>query len=328
MTIIAYANPYSNQTFLGFFVTLISRLLGLLSGDDLSLATDEVQVLVLGAIAVSGGLIGTFLVLRQMAMLANSLSHTILVGIVFAYYLMLKDGAAMHGPLPLSALLVASLVMGLLTTFLTQGMSQLFRLQADASTGLVFSSLFALGIVLVTLLLRSAHIGSEVVMGNADGLTSADIPAVYVVLALNVISLLLFFKEFKITSFDPGLARSVGISVPFFTYLLMTQVSLTTVAAFRAVGVLMLLAFLTGPPLTARFLTHRLKVQIALSCLLGLIAALIGVALSRHLYSVYDLAVSTGGLVVCVITFQFVFVATLTFTRGMLYFKGSPVEVK
>lgn len=281
-------NPYTGQTFFSFFVVLLKRLF---TGQVAHLAADEVQILVLLAVAASAALVGTFLVLRKMSMLANSLSHTILLGIVIAFFF---GGGQL-------SLLLASLFMGLVTTFLTQFLTEKAHLQEDASLGLVFTTLFAMGIVAVTLLTRSAHIGLEAVMGNVDALQPSDIGFVFIIFLINVAVILIFFKEYQLTSFDPGLARALGFSTPFFSYLLMSQVSITAIGAFRAVGVLMFLAFITGPVLTARLLTHNLKKLLTIALGLGCLASLIGVALARHFLTVFDMALSTGGLVVCVI---------------------------
>src|SRR5262249_2578697 len=123
----------------------------------------------------------------------------------------------------------------------------------------------------------------------------------YLILLMNVALFLLFYKEYQLTTFDPTLARSLGFSVAFYNYLLMVQVSATVIGAFRAVGVLMVLAFITGPALSARLLTHSLKKMLVLSVLLGCLAAIAGVALSRHLLTVYSITLSTGGIVVSVI---------------------------
>jgi manganese/zinc/iron transport system permease protein len=300
-----YYNPYSGQNFFGFFMVLLQRLWMFLCG-NLSfqdLATDEIQLLVLMGVAASAALVGSFLVLRKMTMLANSLSHTILLGIVGAYLLMRFSDS--HEALSLQSMLVASILTGLFTAFLTEFLTKTARLQEDASTGIVFTSLFALGIVLLTLLTRNVHIGIEVVMGNVDGLQREDLKLVFLILGMNLLLFFLFFKEFKITTFDSALARSFGLSTVFFNYLLMTQVSATVISAFRAVGVLMVLSFITGPALTARLLTHDLKRMLLLAVLLGCLASLLGVAISRHLLSVYGIALSTGGLVVCAISLLF-----------------------
>lgn len=310
-----YFNPYSGQSFFGFFFVLLQRLwqfaTGTISYD--ALASDELQLLVLSGVAASAALVGTFLILRRMTMLANSLSHTILIGIVFAYLFSTQSVFGHSSSVDIGPMLLAALVTGILTAFLTEFLTKTARLQEDASTGIVFTSLFAFGIILVTLLTRNAHIGTEVVMGNVDALHISDSKLVYIILAANIFLFILFFKEYKITTFDPALAKALGFSVGFFNYLLMVQVSATVIGAFRAVGVLMVLAFITGPSLTARLLTHDLKKVLLYSIVLGCTASLIGVALARHILSVYDVALSTGGIVVCVISLQYLAVILWTY---------------
>lgn len=316
-----YFNPYSGQTFFGFFFELAIRFWAFLKGDwgwgDL--ASDEIQVLVLAGVAASSALVGTFLVLRKMTMLANALSHTILIGIVMAFIWTKQVDGEHAGGIDMHAMLIAALIMGLLTTFLTELLTKGARLQEDASTGLVFTSLFAIGVVALTVLTRNAHIGTEVVMGNVDALQLSDLNLVYLVLAINVVLFIFFFKEFKITTFDAGLARAFGIAPFVYNYMLMTQVSGTAIGAFRAVGVLMVLAFITGPPLTARLLVHDLKKMLIVAVLIGVAASFIGVALSRHILTVYGTPLSTGGLVVCVITALYALVAIMVHARRSLF---------
>ncbi len=320
-------HPYDGETFTGFFVQLFGRMVQLLQGklSLTDLATDEIQLLVLSTMAASAGLIGTFLVLKKMTMLANSLSHTILLGIVLAYVWMPTASLNETGPpIHVTSMLAASLITGLFTAYLTDFLTRVVKLQEDASIGLVFSSLFALGILLVTLLTRSAHIGIEAVMGDVDALQLEDCKLVLVVLGLNILITLLFFKELQATAFAPAFAASLGLSIPFFNYLLMTQTAATVVSGFRAVGVLMVLTFIVGPPLTARLLTHHLRSMVVLSCFLGIFSSFIGVALSRHLLSVYEMPLSTSGLVVCVMTLLFVLVLLFSTLRTCLHTsKGS-----
>lgn len=304
-------NPYHGQTFVEFLLTFIQRCIGLCTGEIpfQALASDEIQVFVLAGVALSSALVGTFLVLRKMTMLANSLSHTILIGIVLAY--LFSRGNSMP------TMLAASLFMGFVTTFITEFLTKKGRLQEDASTGLVFTSLFALGIVLVTILTRDAHIGTEAVMGNADALHREDMFWVYLVAGMNCLLFFLFFKEFQLTTFDPTLALALGFSPFLFNYLLMAQVSVTTITAFRAVGVLLVLAFMTGPVLAARLMTNSLKTLLFLSALFGCLCSLIGVALTRDLYTRYGMALSTSGVVVCTVAGLFLIILMVkTLVKG------------
>lgn len=316
-----YFNPYSGQDFFSFFQILGGRLGRFLTGQGLNggLASDELQILVLVAISLSAGLVGTFLILRRMTMLANSLSHSILPGIVLAYILSISfSGQSHHDPINLQALALAALFTGIGTTFLTELLIKGVELQEDASTGLVFTSLFATGIILVSLFTRNTHVGLEVVMGNVDALQGQDLETALWVLGLNALGILFVYKELKISTFDPGFARSAGIWTGTVNYFLMVLVAATSVAAFRAVGVLMVLAFIAGPPLAAKFISRGLKIMLIFSGLLGCLASLFGVATARHLLSVYGIPLSTGGLVVCYIGLIFLLVIFLAPETGII----------
>lgn len=320
-----FFNPYHDQSFWGFILIFFKRLFSLFTG-QLSfhqLASDEIQIFVLMGVGTSAALVGTFLVLRRMTMLANSLSHTILMGIVLAYVMTRGHHAAgenVHGSsiAPMQAMLIASLVTGFFTAFLTEFLTKTARLQEDASTGLVFTSLFALGVILVTILTRDAHIGIEAVMGNADALQRQDLFWVLIILGMNLLLFILFFKEYKLTTFDAGLAAAMGFSPFFYNYLLMAQVSATTITSFRAVGVLLVLAFMTGPALAARLLTHRLKPMLGWAVGLGCLSAFVGVGLTRHILTVYGIALSTSGVVVSTILVIYLIAIVVAPEQGLL----------
>jgi manganese/zinc/iron transport system permease protein len=295
-------NPYSGKAFLDFFPLFFHRLFALLTGrlSYHKLASDEVQVYVLTLIALAAVLVGTLLVVKKMTMLANALSHTVLLGIVLAY-LVLHAGA--KGPLPISfpLLVLAALITGGLTTFLTQGIHQGMKLQEDASIGLVFSTLFALGIVLVTLYTRNAHIGLEVVMGNADALHLDDLKTALKVTLFTAFFVLILFKEWRLICFDPPLAKALGFRPQLFNYLLMLLASCVAISAFRAVGVILFLAFLVGLPLTARMFSYRLSTLLLWGGVLGFCTSLLAVATSRHFLTAFQMPLSTSGLCVCYI---------------------------
>lgn len=307
------SNPYSGLDFFSFLLLFFQRIYGVISG-KLSLATDEIQIFVLAAVALSGALVGTFLILREMTMLANALSHTILLGIVSAYLFLRLFGTNEGPSLPLSipTLLIAAFITGIATTFLTQILSKIIKLQEDASIGLVFSILFSIGIVLITLFFRNVHVGTELVMGNVDALQLRDLRDVFAIFGVNSVLFILLFNGFKITTFDPQLARTFGFSPLLFNYFLMIQTSATAIGAFRAVGVLMILAFFVIPPLTARLLTHTLSTLIWLSSFFAVCASLLGVALSRHILSTFGVGLSTSGIVVIILGLFYLITATFS----------------
>lgn len=303
-------NPYYGQNFLEFFLVLFQRLGGVFTG-TLPLATDELQMAVLIGVSVSTAMVGTFLVLRRMAMLANSLSHSILLGIVLTFLLshgagMVIDATHTHASLNFQLLFLAAIATGFVTSFLTEFLTKTVKLQEDASIGLVFNTFFSLGVILVTVYTRNVHLGTEAVMGNVDALHPDDLRLVGMIAAVNLILFLFLYRGYKITTFDPQLSSALGYRPTIYNYLLMLQVSITCVGAFRAVGVLLVLAFLTGPPLIARRLTHRLRTMLILATLVSVGASVMAVALTRHLLSVYGLPLSTSGVVVCIILLFFV----------------------
>ena len=227
-------------------------------------------------------------------MLANSLSHTILLGIVIAFVLVGQKSEIFSLSVPV--LLVGALIAALCTTFATEFLMRKLRLQEDASIGLIFTAFFALGVVLVTLLSRNSHLGIEAIMGNVDALHSSDVKLAFYLFLFNAAVVLLFYRRLEITAFDSTLAKNMGISLLFFNYLMMFQTALTAIGAFRAIGAFLFLAFLVAPVLTARFFTRRLKPLLFLACGLGIVAALVSVALSRHMLTAYQIPLSTSGL--------------------------------
>ncbi len=304
------SNPYYGQNFIGFFVVLLQRLAGLLTG-QLPFTTDELQMAVLIGVSVSTALVGTFLVLRRTTMLANSLSHSILLGIVLTFLLSKSFGAIIDvthtgAALNFQLLFVAAIGTGFVTSFLTEFLIKTVKLQEDASIGLVFNSFFSLGIILVTLYTRNMHLGTEAVMGNADALHPNDFRLVCLIAAMNLLFFLFLYRGYRITTFDPQLATALGYRPTLYNYLLMFQVSITCVGAFRAVGVLLVLALLTGPPLIARRFTHHLQTVLWLAVCISALASVLAVAVTRHLLSVYGLPLSTSGVVVCLILAFFV----------------------
>lgn len=320
---VAALNPYWGADFWQFFLILFKRLGKAISGVSFQeLATDEVQLLVLLATSIGCSVIGNFLVLRKMTMLANSLSHTILLGIVGAQVVWLFLGSESgghdihaHGSLSLSTLLMASLLSALITAWLTRLITKKAHLEEGAGIGLVFTTLFALGLVSLTLFTRNSHIGTEVVMGNIDALHKDDIRLSGFVAIIDVVAVCFLYRFLKITSFDLSFAKTLGIPHRMVDAIFILLTAATVIGSFRAVGVLLVLAYLTGPVLTARLVSHKLFFVILGSLVFSCLASVLAVALSRHLLSVYGMSVSTAGLAVVLIAILFIIISFGTFTR-------------
>ena len=295
------SNPYWGTSFFSFIGLFLKRIALFCQGKIPfnELASDEIQILVLALIGISSALVGTFLVLRKMTMLANSLSHTILLGLVIVYLIGLKWFGGEHfsiGSLSLPLLFFTAFLTGFLTTSLTEFFTKVTKIQQDASIGLVFTFLFALGVTLITVFTRNAHIGVEAIMGNVDALHFHDLKFAFVLFLFNGILFLLFFKEYAITTFDPVLAKNLGISIGIFHYLLMFQTASTAIGAFRAVGVILFLILLVGPVLTARLFVKKLKTLLLLSSSIAILVGFFSVALSRHILSIHQMPLSTAGI--------------------------------
>jgi manganese/zinc/iron transport system permease protein len=240
-------------------------------------------------VAASCGFLGCFLILRRMAMLGDAISHAILPGIVIAF---LFSGSRETLPM-----LVGAAVIGLLTVFIVQLLHQ-SGVKSDAAIGVTFTALFSVGVVLVSLYTQQVDLDLDCVLYGEIAYVPWDTwqlggidlgpRAVWGVGGVFLFSLLivgLFYKEFKLCSFDPAMAAAVGIPVILFHYLLMTLVSLTTVAAFESVGAILVVAMLVVPSATAYLLTDRLHVMLFLSMAVGVLSAVLGYLLASWLDS-------------------------------------------
>jgi manganese/zinc/iron transport system permease protein len=215
-----------------------------------------------------------------MAMMADAISHTVLLGIVTAY-LVTRELSGMH-------MLAGAAAAGLLTAMLVQWLHSR-GVQQEASIGIVFTTLFAIGVVLIATKAGNVHLDVQhALMGEITfipweivelpwvGAVPEAVFTLSLVLLLEVLVILLFYKEWKITSFDPGLAASLGIPVVFMHYVFMTMISATAVASFDAVGAIMVVAMLITPAAAAYLWTDRLSVMMGLSCLFGVLSAFTG----------------------------------------------------
>lgn len=241
----------------------------------------ELWILLTGSlVGLSCGIVGCFLILRKMSMLADAISHTVLLGLVMAFIV----SQSMNG----FYMLIGAAVAGLLTTFMVQLLNS-SGIQEDAAIGVVFTSLFAVGVILISLFAKNVHLDVEhALMGeiafvpwNTLSLPIlGDIPKSVVmlgsVLLLDILIIFLLFKEFKLTSFDPSMAAAIGIPVLAVHYILMGLVSVTTVSAFDSVGAILVVAMLIAPGATAYLLTDRYKVMLLLSGGIGVIDSIIG----------------------------------------------------
>jgi manganese/zinc/iron transport system permease protein len=226
--------------------------------------------------SLSCALVGGFLVLKRMSLMGDAINHGILPGIVLAVLL--------SGQLTSWYLFVGAMLFGVLTAFLAQTLNSLGQVSEDASLGVVFTSFFALGVLLISGLLRQAHLDLNCVfMGTLDGvsLKVGDVlPVQLLGLASAILFLVLFWKEMKIAVFDPDLATAMGFSALLLHYLLIAMVAGVTVTTFEAVGSILVLAMLIVPAATAHLLTDRLATFFVWTGAVALVSALVGCLLA------------------------------------------------
>jgi manganese/zinc/iron transport system permease protein len=255
---------------------------------------------------VACALLGSYLILRKMSLMGDALSHAVLPGLVVAFVL--------SGSMGIVPMFIGAVVVGLLTTFLTQTLHQYARVPSDASMGIVFTAMFALGVILVKRYAGGLHfdIGcvyegaleyvpfAERVWGLPRPLLSS-----LVVMVVNILVIVLLWKELKLSCFDAELATTMGFSATAMHYLLMTLVSVTTVASFEAVGSILVVAMLIVPASTAFLLTDRLGVMVVLSAVFGILAAVLGYAAGVYWDTSISgmMTVAAGGLFTIAVLF-------------------------
>jgi manganese/zinc/iron transport system permease protein len=241
------------------------------------------MVIVLSGVLVASAcaLLGAFLVLRRMAMMADAISHAILPGLVAAYFLA-------QGPNLLAGFLGAAAA-AVVTVSLVEGLQRTGRLGEQSAIGLVFPAMFALGTFLVSKYFASVHLDTDAVLfGNIEfaahdtlivggrALGPLALWLMGTLCALNAALVAAFYKELKLATFDAGLAAALGFSPALVHYLLMSAVSMTAVGAFTAVGAVLAVSLFIVPPATAYLLTDRLPTMLWLSVAVGAASAVGG----------------------------------------------------
>jgi manganese/zinc/iron transport system permease protein len=242
----------------------------------------EQTILLTGVFAASScALVGSFLILRRMAMMSDAISHAILPGLVFAYFLA-------QGPSLVVGVFGASLA-GVVTVLLVEALQRTGLVKSDAAIGIVFPALFALGTFVVSRYFADVHLDADAILfgeiafapfdrliiGGTD-YGSQPMIVLGALTVMNLALLVLFYKELKLSTFDPGLSAALGFSPVLLHYGLMAAVSMTTVGAFSAVGAILVVALMIVPAATAYLLTDRLALMIGLSVGAGIISAISG----------------------------------------------------
>ncbi len=273
--------------------------------------------------ALACALPGTFLVLRKMSMMGDAISHAILPGLAVAF---LWSGSRASVPMFLGAALA-----GVLTAVFTEWIRGAGKVDEGASMGVVFTALFAIGLVLIVQAADHVDIDPGCVLYGAMEFTPLDtvqfggweVPRVAVtlgaVLIVNALFVGAFYKELKVSSFDPALATAMGINARLMHYLLMTMVAVTAVASFEAVGNILVVAVMIVPAAAAGMLTDRLPVMIGLSLVIAAVAAILGHVSALVVPAAFGFgSVSTAAMIAVVLGIMFTLAVFLGPRHGVL----------
>jgi manganese/iron transport system permease protein len=228
--------------------------------------------------------IGVYVVLRRMAFVGDALAHTVLPGLVVAY-------------LNSWNLLGGALVAGLITALGIGWLSEREEIREDTAIGIVFTGMFALGILLFSVSgRRSFRDLTHILFGNILGVTTTDLRLIAITAAAVIALLILFHKELELTSFDPTHAEAIGLRASRLRYLLLVLLAFTVVSSIQAVGVVMTAALLVTPAATASLLTKRLVHMMAAAVTVAVASGIIG------LYASFYANVSSGAAIVLACT--------------------------
>ena len=259
------------------------------------------------ALVIVGGInavVGCFVVVRGMAFFGDALSHAILPGVALSYT---ASGGNIAGNLFIGGL-GAGIVSALVIAWLTRNQ----ELKEDSAIAIVFVTMFALGIAIISTQSSYAVDLTHILFGSINGISQDDLFTMAALAAIVLLVILLLYKEFLLVSFDLSLAHSLRLPVEFLRLLLLLLIAVTIVASLQAVGIALMLALLITPAATARLLVNRLHHMIAIACLIGVFSGVAG------FYASYYLDIPSGACIVLTLSTTFGFVILLQSGKMLL----------
>ena len=297
-------------------------------------ANDFHIILVGGLCAMACALPGTFLLLRRMSMMGDAISHAVLPGLAIAF---LISGSRTN-----IWMFLGAAIAGVLTALFSQWITRFGKVERGAAMGIVFTTLFAIGLVLIRKAADHVDLDAGCVLYGALEYTPLKMVTIFeneislfavphaalvigATLLFNALIITLFYKEFKLAAFDSGLAQTQGFRPQFMHYLLMTMVAVTTVAAFEAVGSIIVIAMLIVPPATPFLLTRNLPSIIILTLIVAVLSAILG-QIASHLPPLLGLPDTTSsGMMATTAGFLFL-LAWLFGPEGLIKKKSQQLE--
>jgi manganese/iron transport system permease protein len=212
--------------------------------------------------------VGTYLIVQRMALLGDVIAHCVLPGLSVSYFLKID-------------ILLGAFTSGILGSFLIAGIRSQSRIKVDSAMALTFSTFFALGVMLIRLL-DNKRLLDEFLFGDILSITNSDLWRTGVITALILFAVMAFYKELLLYMFDPTAAKASGLPVTWIYMGFMAAVTLTIIASMQAVGVILVIALLVGPALTAYLLVRELHQMMLLGAAIGALSSVVGIYLSYY----------------------------------------------
>ena len=236
-------------------------------------------------IGVVSGTVGCFIILRGMSLMGDAISHAVLPGVAISYILGIN-------------FFIGAIVFGLLASIIITFIKSNSVIKGDTAIGITFSSFLALGVILIGVANSSTDL-FHILFGNILAVQDIDKWITIGVSVLVLVIVVLFFKELLITSFDPLMAKAIGMNVSFYHYLLMVLLTLVAVTAMQSVGTILIVAMLITAA-TAYLYANSLKTMIFISATVGASSSLLG------LFIGYSFNIAAGSSIVLTAAFLFV----------------------
>jgi manganese transport system permease protein len=237
-------------------------------------------VVVSTIVGVACAILSCFLVLKGWSLLGDAISHAVLPGVVLAYMLGIPFG-------------LGAFVFAMLAVTLIGYIKNNTKIKEDAVMGIVFTTLFALGLMLISKIISSVDL-THVLFGEVLGISDNDAWYTFIILALVSLVVLIFRRTFLVFCFDPTHAQSLGLPVRFIHYAFLSLLAVTITGSIQTVGIILVIAMLITPGSTAFLLTKRFSSMLQIAITISVASSLIGA------YSSYYFNIATGGTIVFV----------------------------
>lgn len=249
-------------------------------------------------VGISAGIIGSFIILRGMSLMGDAISHAVLPGVALSYMLG-------------SSYIIGATIFGMASAALIGFVTKHSRLKNDTAIGIVFSAFFALGIILISFARSSTDL-YHILFGNVLAVRDSDMFLTAAVLVNVLIAVPLFYKQLKLTSFAPTIAKSYGWNISAINYGLMFLLTLVAVTSLQTVGTILVIAMLITPAATAYQLTDKLLVMIVLSTVFGTLSSIVG------LYFSYSYNLPSGATIVMAAAVFFIVAFIFAPKKGLI----------